>query len=156
MNTALIIIFIILGIALLILEIFFLPGTSIAGIAGGAFLIVAVWVAFSAFGAKVGWYSVAGIIVVFGLSLYIFLKAGVMDKISLKTEIDGKVEAKDEIIKAGDRGIASSRLAPIGNAEIDGFVVEVKSITGFVDAGAEIEVISVNKQEILVKSINKN
>lgn len=76
-----------------------------------------------------------------------------MDRVSLKTEIDSKVEAKNEMVKVGDTGVATSRLAPIGNAEINGFVVEVKSITGFVDVGTRIEIISADRQEVLVRTV---
>lgn len=153
MTIALIIIFALLGIALIILEIFFLPGTTIAGIVGGLFILASIWVSFSSFGSHIGWYTTAGTAIMLTLSIVLFIKLGVMDKISLKIEIDSKVEAKDKVVKVGDRGVASSRLAPIGNAEINGFVVEVKSITGFIDVATHIEVISADKQEILVRAI---
>ena len=57
MPIALIITFAILGIALIVLEIFFLPGTTIAGVAGGLFLVASVWVAFASFGSDIGWYN---------------------------------------------------------------------------------------------------
>lgn len=74
-----------------------------------------------------------------------------MDKISLRAEIKSTVEGKDTNIKVGDRGVSLSRLAPIGNAEINGKITEVKSIRGFVDADTDIEVIAADKQEILVR-----
>ncbi len=153
MTVALIITFALLGIALLILEIFFLPGTTIAGIAGGLFILASVWVAFASFESHIGWYTIAGIAIVLTLSIVMFIKLGVMDRVSLKAEIDSKVEAKNEMVKVGDTGVATSRLAPIGNAEINGFIVEVKSITGFVDVGTRIEIISADRQEVLVRTV---
>lgn len=153
MTVALIITFALLGIALLVLEIFFLPGTTIAGIAGGLFILASIWVAFASFGSHIGWYTIAGIAIVLTLSIVLFIKLGVMDRVSLKAEIDSKVEAKNDMVKAGDIGVAISRLAPIGNAEINGVVVEVKSINGFVDVGTQIEIISADSQEILIRTI---
>ncbi len=76
-----------------------------------------------------------------------------MDKVSLKAEIDSKVEAKNKTVKEGDIGVAISRLAPIGNADINGFVVEVKSVMGFVDVGTGVKVVSADRQEVLVSPI---
>ena len=41
----------------------------------------------------------------------------------------------------------------MGNADINGQMVEVKSINGFIDVDADIEVVSADKQEILVRQI---
>ena len=149
MILALIITLVVLGIAFLLLEIFFLPGITIAGIAGGLCLAAAAWLSY--YGATVGWYTVVAVVVIFSISVYLFIKTGVMDKISLQAEIKSTVEGKDTNIKVGDRGVSLSRLAPIGNAEINGKITEVKSIRGFVDADTEIEVIAADKQEILVR-----
>lgn len=151
MILALIITLIVFGIAFLLLEIFFLPGITIAGIAGGLCLAAAAWFSFSYYGATVGWYTVVAVVVIFSISVYLFIKTGVMDKISLRAEIKSTVEGKDTNIKVGDRGVSLSRLAPIGNAEINGKITEVKSIRGFVDADTDIEVIAADKQEILVR-----
>lgn len=151
MILALIITLIVLGIAFLLLEIFFLPGITIAGIAGGLCLAAAAWLSFSYYGVTVGWYTVVAVVVIFSISVYLFIKTGVMDKISLQAEIKSTVEGKDTNIKVGDRGVSLSRLAPIGNAEINGKITEVKSIRGFVDADTDIEVIAADKQEILVR-----
>ena len=48
------------------------------------------------------------------------------------------------------KGRALTRLALIGNAEIDGKNVEVKSAGGFIDEGTPIRVISVQDALILV------
>lgn len=153
MPIALIITFAILGIALIVLEIFFLPGTTIAGVAGGLFLVASVWVAFASFGSDIGWYTIGIIALMLTVSIYLFVKLGVMDKVSLKTEIDSKLDAKNQFIQVGDRGTASSRLTPMGNADINGQMVEVRSINGFIDVDADIEVVSADKQEILVKQV---
>jgi membrane-bound ClpP family serine protease len=154
MNTALIILFVIVGIVLLLLEIFFLPGITISGIAGTLFFAAAIWLTFSTYGSVVGFYTLAGVVVLFIASIVIFIKAGVLDRISLKTEIQSKVETNITQIRVGQSGIALSRLAPMGKAEIEGITVEVKSISGFVNENTDIEVISTENNEILVKTKN--
>ncbi|MDR3327876.1 MAG: hypothetical protein LBT04_07140 [Prevotellaceae bacterium] len=154
MNTALIVLFVTVGIMLLLLEIFFLPGLTISGIAGALFIGAAVWITFATYGSTTGLYTTFGIVVLFVLSLWIFIKAGVLEKAALKTEINSTVETEITKIKAGQTGIALSRLAPIGNAEIEGITIEVKSIDGFIDQNSEIEVISAEQGEVLVKLMN--
>ena len=85
MPIALIITFAILGIALIVLEIFFLPGTTIAGVAGGLFLVASVWVSFASFGNDIGWYTIGIIALMLTASIYLFVKLVVMDKVYLKT-----------------------------------------------------------------------
>jgi membrane-bound ClpP family serine protease len=154
MNTALIVLFIIVGIALLLLEIFFLPGLTIGGIAGALFIGAAVWITFATYGSATGFYTIFGIVVLFVLSLWIFIKAGVLERAALKTEVGSTVETEVTKIKVGQKGIALSRLAPIGNAEIDSITVEVKSIDGFIDQNSKIEVISTEQGEVSVKKID--
>ncbi|PID94993.1 MAG: nodulation protein NfeD [Bacteroidales bacterium] len=151
MNISLIIIFALLGIGLILLEVFLLPGVSIAGVAGVLFILSSVGIAFSCFGLYVALYTLLGIGVVLMLSLYAVFKMGLMNRISLDANIDSTIESHSMKIAKGCKGVAISRLAPIGNADIDGNIVSVKSISGLVDAGEQIEVISVSLQEILVK-----
>lgn len=153
MYLAIIVVFAAIGISLILAEIFLLPGTTLVGIIGVAFMAAASWVAFSQFGTRAGWITTFIMLALLIPAIYAFIKVGVMDKTSLKAEIDGTVEAKENFASVGQRGVATSRLAPIGNANFDGKTVEVKSVEGMVDAGTAIEVISVDKQEILVRTI---
>jgi membrane-bound ClpP family serine protease len=74
----------------------------------------------------------------------------------LTTKIDSKMnEMPDENrIKPGDRGIAITRLAPMGTVRVNDLVFEVKSISGYVNPNTEIEIVKVSPSQILVKPIN--
>ena len=75
--------------------------------------------------------------------------------IALKKKISSTVK-EDEITKfaVGDKGVARTRLALIGEAEINGLIVEVKSESGLVDEGASIEVVRISGDTIFVKTKN--
>ena len=81
------------------------------------------------------------------------MRSKTWNKRSLHYEIDGKVNVVDTAgIKQGDKGIALSRLAPIGKILIHGKIVEAKSEFGLIDEQKEIEVVSVEQSSIIVKN----
>jgi len=59
-------------------------------------------------------------------------------------------------IKVGDRGIALSRLAPMGKVKVKGQTVEAKSEDEFIDEGTPISVKEVFKTNVLVERIFEN
>ena len=74
-----------------------------------------------------------------------------MDKVSLHTSIDSTSATAEQLaVKVGDKGKALTRLALIGNAEINGAVVEVKSSGEFLDPGTPVVVIRVLEALITV------
>ena len=67
-------------------------------------------------------------------SLIWFMRSKMLDKLALKKDIDSKVDrSAEDSVKVGDTGISTTRLAQIGYAEINGKIVEVKSIDGFLN-----------------------
>ena len=70
---------------------------------------------------------------------------------SLHTSIDSTNATAEQLsIKVGDTGRALTRLALVGNAEIAGKQVEVKSSGEFINPGMPIRVVSVNEAQIIV------
>lgn len=55
----------------------------------------------------------------------------------------------------GDTGKALTRLALVGNAEINGLVVEVKSSGAFLNPGTPLRVIHVSEANITVEAIQQ-
>lgn len=144
-----------LGVALLMAEIFLLPGITIAGIAGAVALISSVVYAFIYMGDTAGYITMAiSVIATVGTIIYL-IKSKAMDRIALTTNIDGTVDQTDiKKIAVGDRGITASRLNPIGKASFGDVVVEAKSIDGeYIDEDVEVEVIKV-EHNVLVQRVN--
>ncbi len=151
MNIVIIIIFLLFGIMLLLAEIFLLPGISIAGIAGIAFLAGGIVYAFTV-DPSYGFYTIIFSVVSLCAAIWYFMRSRTLDKLSLHTEINGTVETVDEFsIKVGDKGVTISRLAPMGKVKINNITVEAKSIFDFIDEDTEIEVVAVNKTNVDVK-----
>jgi len=146
---------VVLGIALILAEIFLLPGISIAGFAGGLSLLGGIVYAFVYIGNTAGFITV-GASTIIGVGSFVYLiKSDAMSRIALKTDIDATVDQSElKLIREGETGKAISRLNPIGKAEFGSTIVEAKSFDGeFIDDGEIIEVVKVTPSNVLVKKV---
>ncbi len=158
MSLGLIIFLIILGLLLFIVEFMLIPGVTIAGIGGAVCLITAVVFSFASFGTTVGLLVLGITVLVMIVLTVLMLKSGTWNKFMLKTAIDGKVDtvgAEEGKVKAGDRGVTVTRLAPGGKVLVNGEYFEAKSIDILVDPRQEIEVVRIDDNKLIVKPINK-
>lgn len=139
---------------LLVVEVLLIPGFGFTGFMGAISMIGAVAYSFFIIGSLAGWITLL-IACVICLSLFLWaLYGNSLDKVALKKNIDSTVK-EDEISKfsVGDKGVARTRLALIGEAEINGLIVEVKSESGFVDEGENVEVVRVSGDTVYVKIV---
>ncbi len=151
-NLIIVALVILLGIIFLLAEIFLLPGMTISGIAGLIFLVGGIAYAYMYIGTLAGNLTlIISAFLILGSFLY-FIKSKSLRRISLKTNIDSKVDTSDlKKIKVGDKGITQSRLNPIGKVFINDLTVEAKSINGeMINEDTEVIVNKVEWSNILV------
>src|SRR5690554_6398927 len=111
---------IVLGILFMLIEIFLLPGISVAGIAGVIFLVGGIVYSYMFLGSTAGNITLAASAVTLGVTFFWLLKSKSLQRISLNTNIDSKVDNSDLLkIAIGDTGIAISRLNPIGKVLVN-------------------------------------
>ena len=146
---------IIAGLILFIIEVFLLPGVSIAGIISAACMLYANYYAFDSLGTLPGCITLAiSAIGVIAITIW-FMRSKTVDKLSLKKTIDYKPEPLKGLgLKAGDEGIALTRLALIGNAEFDGNIIEVRSTGDFIEEKSRISVNRIRDGIVLVEKAN--
>jgi membrane-bound ClpP family serine protease len=146
---------IVVGIVLVVVEIIFVPGTTVVGLLGGLLAVVGVVLSFSYFGNETGWYTLAVTSVLSGGLLYWSLRSRAWERFSLKTTIDGRVNEIDlNSLKTGDEGSAVSALRPMGKAEIGGRLFEVTSLGVYIETGTRIRIVRVSSNQIVVEPIN--
>lgn len=134
------------------LEIFIIPGTSLAGIAAAASLIGANYLVFDNFGLSIGFTVLAASLIVCLLAGFWMLRSKTLDKISLKRTIDSTAATAEQLsVKTGDCGIAITRLALIGNADFNGKIVQVQSADGFIDEQTPVIICRVIEGQVWVK-----
>lgn len=153
-NIVFVIVFMLLGILFFLLEIFFLPGITFGAIAGTFFTIASVWIAFAKLGPMGGVITLLGGMILMALAIWMFMKTKTLDKMALHTKIESKVDdSEKQDVKVGDRGISISRLAAYGKIKINDKVMEARSADGFIDAGANVEVVDIDNHEIVVQVV---
>jgi membrane-bound ClpP family serine protease len=157
MSVTLIIILIVVGLALMVVEVVVLPGITVAGIAGLLLIGCSIFLTYRWFGNTAGTYTLIGTGMLFIVFLIYALRAKTWDRLSLHSEIDSKVNVVDtNHIKPGDKGMTVSRLAPIGKIIIHDKIMEGKSEFGLIDENREIEVVHVNESTIIVQEIKSS
>lgn len=157
MDILIVVFLLALGIFLIILEVFFLPGITIAGIGALFFLLGAIYYAFSQLGHVAGFIAVA--VSVFGSigGLLWFMRSKTLDRLSLKADIDAVVPSSvGEKIHPGDRGVTLSRLNPMGKVIIDGQTIDARSQDDFIDEETPVIVLAVERTTIVVRVLNKD
>lgn len=154
MEAFIIIALILAGLLLFIIEVFLIPGISIAGIASALCLLYANYYAFSALGAGAGILALAASIAgCTGITVW-FMRSKTVDKLSLKKSLDYKINPLDGLdIKVGSKGIAITRLALIGNAEINGHIIEVRSADGLIDEKTPVYVERIVENTVIVRKL---
>lgn len=149
-----IIILILVGLAVLLLEILVIPGTGVAGIIGFALMAAGVWMAYTRQGITEGHITLAITLGINVLGLVIALRSKSWKKAMLSKVIDGKVRTIDpNSIAVGDRGITISRCAPMGKASFADRFYEVNALSEFIDPDTEIEIIKIAGNKIYIKQI---
>jgi membrane-bound ClpP family serine protease len=148
-----VILLILIGLFLLVLELFVLPGISIAAIGSFCFIAGGIIMAYTKLGFPAGNITLLFCIVSVIITIYFSLKPQTWKRMTLLTNIDSKAldTAHYGKIKPGDFGKAVSRLAPIGNVLINDHIFEAQSTGDFIDSGTEIEVVKVDNSKIIIK-----
>ncbi|RHO75358.1 hypothetical protein DW083_00990 [Parabacteroides sp. AF48-14] len=155
-ETLIIAFLMIVAIVLVLLEIFMLPGITVAGVGGFLFAAGGLIYAYSV-SVWMGNITLGVSLLVFIASFAWLLRSKSFNRVALKTDVDSKlVSSRDLGIVPGDEGITLSRLAPIGKARIKGITVEAKSMDELIDEGTPVEVMRVDGYNVLVKRKNNS
>lgn len=156
MDLIFILLLLVCGMALIVLELVAIPGTTIAGLSGVALSIWGIYEVFAEYGAWMGGMVLIFDVVVCLLLLIWSLKTKTWKRFAQKEEISSKVNEIQTTVKAGDRGKTITRLAPMGTALINGERMEVYTSTSFLDPQTDIVVEEVEGNKVRVnKADNK-
>lgn len=157
MEVLIIIALIVAGLLLFIVEVFLIPGISIAGIASAICLLYGNYYAFDSLGITAGFITLAATALgCIGITIW-FMHSKTVDKLSLKKTLDYKIDPlKGLNINVGDKGVAITRLALIGNAEINGHIIEVRSADGLINEKTPVYVERIVESTVIVRELKKN
>lgn len=147
---------IVFGIILVVVEIIFVPGTTIVGVLGLICLGIGIYESFQYFSPTIAYSILGGTSVLFVVILYYVFTTRIWERFSLKDQIKSKFnEGITDSLQVGDIGQTTSVLRPIGNAEFAGKIFEVKSFGEYIESSSQIEIVKIDKNQIIIKPINK-
>lgn len=152
-----VIIILLLGFAvgLILTEIFLLPGITVAGAGGALFAAGGIAYAYLKIGSAAGHLSIGISLVVFSLLFIWLLRSRALDRIALKTDIEGKLATPETLgIRAGDTGITLSRLNPVGKIKVNGITIEGKSQGELIAENTPVTVFRIESNIIIVKPLS--
>ncbi|MCM0041150.1 MAG: nodulation protein NfeD [Algoriphagus sp.] len=140
-----------IGLVLLLVEILFIPGTTVVGVFG--FLVSLAGLAFAFLNFE---YSVA--IWITGITLTLNFAAvwygfssGIWKKFSLKsTQPGGAFDGRTDGLEVGMKGLAVSDIKPYGKASFNEIWVEVKSESGFIEVNTPVTITKIENNKISV------
>ncbi len=160
----------VIGIVLLILEIFVIPGFGVAGISGIVLIVASLVLSMQGFVIpSFEWQKdifrrnllVVGVSVVssfgaFGILAYTLPQLRLFSHLTLNTtqtaDMGYTVQTQEEGLKLhGKQGIAITTLRPSGKAEFDDDVMYVETEGEFVESGQAVEIIEVSGNRIVVR-----
>jgi len=153
MSISVLILFIIIGLILIILDLFFIPGGVVAFI-GLALVIYADYRSFKEYGTTTGllFSGVSGIASI--LLIAQFFRPSFWNRFGPKGEINSRVNTSDlEKVTLGDHGIAVGAIRPSGYARFGNELIEVHAKHEMISPHSEIEIIAIESNKIIVKQI---
>lgn len=147
------------GVILLLIETFVIPGFGLAGIGGIVALVASIVLASASIEQAIISLLVAlvGSVVLIAISFKYVKTRNLWNRLILgvkQNKVEGYIAPVEGLDKLhGEEGITLTPLRPAGAAEIAGLRVDVVTEGGFIPAGIPIKVIKVEGPRVVVKSI---
>lgn len=151
----LIVALLLIGLVLIVVEVVFVPGTTLVGIMGVIFLGAAIMSTYRNYGTEVGFYMLLGTATVTAVALFFSFRSQAWSKFANKSAIKSKVnEGLTSSLTLGDEGITVSTLKPMGTVRFNSREYEVKSLGDYVDVGTKVRIVHIEENQIIVKPLN--
>lgn len=158
----------VLGLILIIAEIFVIPGFGIAGISGIIFLVAGLTLSllnntdFNFEGVSTKEVGEASLTVLFGLGLGFTLMLwlsnkigtkGLFRKVALHKDLEESHSSPSLVSLIGKEGIAFTVLRPSGKVMIDNELYDGVSDLGFIEKGTKVKVVRFENAQVYVESL---
>lgn len=139
------------GVLLVLAEIIFIPGTTIAGILGGIMIAVGIFLCYENLGSYYGHINVGISVTSSVVLLFLSFKFKWWNLMAMNKQSDGKLDYTQGItLSVGEEGKTTSALRPMGQAEFQNKIFEVTTEGGFMSSGITVKIIKIDKNRIIV------
>lgn len=155
----------VVGLLLLALEIFVIPGFGVAGISGLVFIFGGLTMGLlnntdfnfeqvaPADAGRAGFTVLIGLVLSFGLIIWLSDKIGskgMLRKMALQADLEKAVSSPSLVDLIGCEGRAATVLRPSGKVLIDGEMYDGVSESGFIDRGKPVRVVRFENAQVYV------
>lgn len=141
----------ILGIILVLVEVLFVPGTTLVGVLGVLVTGVGIYYAFRSFDTNTA-LLILGITIIGNVLVIVYgFRSGSWDKFSLKdTHTSRSFDDRLLGLEVGQKGRTVSDFRPYGKVEIADKIYEAKSEIGFLSPGTEVYIEKLEDNRIII------
>ncbi len=140
-----------ISLGMIVIEIVFIPGTTLFGVAGFIFAVIGLYIGFTNLGSTNGYIILGSFVAVAAGTIYYSLKSEAWRRYALNTTISSRVNDENKVLlQIGDTGRTISALRPSGKASFKDKIVEVHTLGSFVEAGSIIKIIRLESNKIFV------
>lgn len=158
MELLLLIGLIVVGLALIALEVTVVPGFNVVGVLGVLGVGFGVVYAFMTFGAGGGLVALVATLASSIALFYLLWQSGAWDRFILSDSLrrDSAADAAADETRAGmlgRTGRAVTPLRPGGVIEVDGARLEVETEGAFVASGSEVRVVAMDRRRFIVRPV---
>lgn len=146
-----VLVLIVFGLALLLVEMIFVPGTTVVGILGTACAVFGVYLSFGYFGRETG-LVITGVTLVVSFIVVVWaFRSKAWERFSLKSAVNSKFnEHQADGLSIGQIGQTISSLKPIGKAEFEHGIFEVRTQGSFLEENKAVRIVKVEGNKIIV------
>lgn len=152
---------IIVGVILIVAEIFLIPGFGFAGLLGLLLMLGGIFSAAQSFAQGVIYLIITFLVI--GLIVYVGWKTGRLKSIWGKVTLGDKQNSKEGYVAPkpeyseyiGKTGTALTHMRPAGSAEIEGERVDCVTEGDYIERGALVKVVAVHGTRIIVRKYHE-
>ena len=141
-----------IGLLLIVVELIFVPGTTIVGILGFVLTCIGIWIGYAALGTNTG-HIILAITVLIGIVAFVYsFRSDSWTRFALKNQLRNRVNDESEyILTIGDIGKTVSALRPQGTAIFAEKRYEVQTQGEFLSPNVSVRIIKLSHNKITVE-----
>lgn len=144
-----------IGLVLIIIELIFVPGTTIVGILGFILAAVGIWFGYNVLGTTVGHIVLGSSVLVAGIALFYSFKNDSWSRFALNNQNKGHVnEEFPHTLAIGETGVAVSALRPQGTVIFNNRRHEVQTNGEFIVPNTTVRIIKLKHNKITVEAVS--
>jgi membrane-bound ClpP family serine protease len=144
-----------IGLLLIVVELIFVPGTTVVGILGFILTAVGIWISYAALGTTTGHITLAATVLVGAVAFVYSFRTDSWSRFALKDQNRGHVnEDTPHALEVGEVGKTVSALRPQGTVLFAERHHEAQTQGEFVAPNKAVRIIRIQQNKIIVEEVS--